>query len=171
MIPPTSNAARLVEEIMKRILTIFFVCACVNLIPIMYVSGSTIAIHDIPEEIVLEPMMDPPEWATYMFKGVIGPTDPNGKPTSYTHYVSGYCQKDFQGRFIGAIAQRNGSEVTGFIAGVSNGVLLHAYIGNLETENKILVVGLGRTNHTHCYYRLMPLIGPSIYIYCTFEVL
>lgn len=115
---------------------------------------------------------DPPEWATGRFVGVVGITNPMGRPQSYGGYVAGYYEKEeFKGRFAGVIERRNASEPTGYIGGYIRGPFLFGIIGNLSTRDHKPIVGIGMTNETHAYFRLMSLVGPTFYIACRYHSL
>ena len=113
---------------------------------------------------------DPPDWATGDFIGIVGLTNAMGKPGTYKGYVAGYYEKEkFNGRFVGVIVQRNATEATGFIGGYIKGPFLIGIIGNLSTKEYKPIVGIGLTNQTHAYYRLMSVIGPTFYIACQYQ--
>jgi hypothetical protein len=115
---------------------------------------------------------DPPEWATGSFVGIVGLTNPMGRPQPYGGHVAGYYGKeDFTGRFAGVIARRNASEATGYIGGYIRGPFLFGIMGNLSSRDHIPIVGIGRTNETHAYFRLMSLVGPTFYIACRYHSL
>ena len=115
---------------------------------------------------------DPPDWATGGFVGVLGLTNEMGRPESYRGYVAGYYEKEhFNGRFVGVIAKRNASEASGFIGGYIKGPFLIGVIGNLSTKEYKPIVGIGLTNQTHTYFRLMNIIGPTFYIACRYNPL
>ncbi len=145
--------------------------AAVTLALIVPVSGlqTPMLFETNAKQVYENSLLDPPEWATHMFKGVVGVTNINGKPEDPTHFIIGYCQEDFQGRFIGGFVNRDTSEISGYIAGITSGLFLKGVISNEARDARTLVVGLGRTNQTHCYLRVMPFVGPTIYIYGTLE--
>ena len=120
------------------------------------------------KEIYYEPeelLTDPPEWATNYYFGIIGPTDYKGKPQDYRAVTAGYCQDNFKGKFAGLIADKDDEKNPEFfIAGKISGPFLVGIIGNISTEKYTGIVGIGFRNETHFYFRLMAIVGPTIYI-------
>ena len=112
-----------------------------------------------------ELLSDPPDWASHYFFGIIGPTNQNGKPQDYKAVTAGYCQDNFKGRFAGVIAEKNDEKNPEyFIGGKIAGSFLFGIIGNISTEKYTVIVGIGFRNETHFYFRLMAIVGSTIYI-------
>jgi hypothetical protein len=110
-------------------------------------------------------LSDPPDWATHYFYGIIGQTNQNGKPQEYKAVTAGYCQDEFKGRFAGFIAEKNDEKNPEyFIGGKIAGSFLIGIAGNISTEKYTGIVGIGFRNETHFYFRLMAIVGPTIYI-------
>ena len=153
---------------MKKIGVLISLMVLITMLPLT--SAMTIPLDNIIIPNTVD--SDPPDWATGGFVGVLGLTNEMGRPESYRGYVAGYYEKEkFNGRFAGVIAQRNASEATGFIGGYIKGPFLIGIIGNLSTREYKPIVGIGSTNQTHAYYRLMSLIGPTMYIACRYNSL
>jgi hypothetical protein len=125
---------------------------------------SAINIENIPYYDNQKFLSDPPAWATNYFYGVVGPTNQNGQPQDNMGVIIGYCQEGFKGRFAGIIAESNEKDPEYFIAGKIAGPFLVGIIGNISTEKYTGIVGLGFRNETHFYFRLMAIIGPTMYI-------
>ncbi len=108
---------------------------------------------------------DPPDWATHMFRGVIGMTNFRGRPLRPTHAIVGYCTESFSDTFIGVLAERNQTEPSGYLGGKIMGPF---FLGRLSAdrsnEKAMTIVGLGVHNETHFYYRFIGLRGPSLYL-------
>ncbi len=109
---------------------------------------------------------NPPDWATHGFVGVLGITDNIGKPQEPVSIIAGYCQEEFKGKVAGIIAIREGEEniIEGYFAGQINGPFMFGILGNTTTEKNTFIVGLGFRNETHFYFRIMALVGPTLYI-------
>ena len=126
---------------------------------------SAINIDNIPDYDDQKFLSDPPAWASNYFYGVVGPTNQNGQPQEYKAVTAGYCQEGFKGRFAGVIAEKNNEKNPEFfIAGKIAGPFLIGIMGNISTEKYTGIVGIGFRNETHFYFRLMAIIGPTIYI-------
>ena len=105
----------------------------------------------------------PPDWATCSFVGVLGVTDQMGKPLPPSHAVVGYCQDNFKGRLVGAIAELNEKEPVGYIGTYVIGRFLLGKMG-ISNENQTLIIGIGGRNETHFYFRTMAIVGPTFYV-------
>lgn len=111
------------------------------------------------------PLEDTPDWATGYFAGFVGITSNTGNPGPYGGLIAGYYEKeDFKGKFAGVIAKKETSEVAGFIGGYLGGPFLLGIITNRTTEKVAPIVGIGVSNETHMYYRIMGIFGPTLYI-------
>jgi hypothetical protein len=151
---------------MKKISIMICLMILVTIIPIT----SAINMPNIDPIIPKTIDSDPPDWATGDFIGILGLTNAMGKPGSHKGYVAGYYEKEkFNGRFAGVIVQRNATKATGFIGGYIKGPFLIGIIGNLSTKEYKPIVGIGLTNQTHAYFRLMSVIGPTWYIACQYQ--
>ena len=151
---------------MKKISILISLLVFITMLPLTSAITFPIDTNNIPGTVDA----DPPDWATGGFVGVLGLTNQMGRPESYRGYVAGYYQKEkFNGRFAGVISQRNASEVTGFIGGYIKGPFLIGIIGNISTEEYRPIVGIGLTNQTHTYFRLMSLVGPTFYMACRYQ--
>ena len=109
-------------------------------------------------------LIDPPEWATSYFYGIVGLTNQQGQPENNKGITLGYCQKDFKGRFAGVITENSEKGPKLFIGGKTAGPFLFGIIGNISTEKYTGMVGIGFRNETHFYFRLMGIVGPTFYI-------
>lgn len=118
------------------------------------------------------PLNDPPSWATCGFIGVLGVTDQLGKPvTPPLQVVAGYCADHFNGQFIGAIYEFNETERSGYLAGRTIRLFMMAVMGNSSKEQWHPFVGIGGSNETHFYFRMMTIVGPTMYLAGTYKPL
>jgi hypothetical protein len=156
---------------------------------LIFVIGISFVLINIPSIAVSEslyhnnflPTIDPPDWATCYFIGVLGLTDTVGHPQKPTEFIAGYCQDDFKGQFAGVIARENegetqpdGYEPIGYIYGRVIGSFMLGIIGNLSSGKKTGMAGIGFRNETHFYFRTMAIVGPTFYLagkYVTIEEL
>jgi len=113
------------------------------------------------------PLFDPPFWATHVFRGVIGQTDASGQPLDPDRYIGGYCSTSFKGRFYGGIMEPGASEPRGVLAGGIRGSVLVGIMAG--RQGRIPLVGIGGSNETHFYFRMISLRGPSLYIAGLYE--
>jgi hypothetical protein len=153
---------------MKKVLEIIGLSLILIAIP----STQSISLKDIKEVYcdidneykTILPYDSPPEWATCTFIGLFGITDQLGNPTEPFGRIAGYCSDDFKGRFAGVTIGLNNTEPRGFIAGYTNRLFLFGIIGNITNEQHIFIIGIGGTNDTHFYFRMMAIRGPTFYI-------
>ena len=154
---------------MKKILSILGVCflliamPAITAVPLQSIqtpSISTTYKEKITEH--REPIkpLDIPEWADGNITGLWG-LNVLGKPLTPVGWLFGY----YGGlQFAAAFWEFNETNISGFIGGLHLGPFLLGKIV-FPDENETLFVGLGGTNETHFYYRLMGIIGPTFYIY------
>ena len=155
---------------MKKIIIVVGVCFLFASLPLA--SGLTISNFKNIKTIINEnkfsdiPVNDPPEWATHGFVGVLGVTDAMGKPQKPVSLIAGYCQKEFNGKVAGVIAIREREEniPKGYFAGQITGPFMFGILGNITIKKDTFIVGIGVKNETHFYFRIMALVGPTLYI-------
>ena len=125
---------------------------------------SAVNIDKITNHNIQSYLLDPPEWASSYYYGVVGLTNQNDQPENHKGITLGYCQEDFKGRFAGVIAENSEKDPKLFICGKTAGPILFGIIGNISTEKYTGMVGIGFRNETHFYFRLMGIVGPTFYI-------
>ncbi len=107
---------------------------------------------------------DPPEWATHMFRGIVGMTNSHGGPLRPLYSTAGYCTESFSDKFVGVLVERNQTEPSGFLAGkVFGSFFLGRLSADLSNEKAMTIVGIGTHNETHFYFRFIGMRGPSLY--------
>lgn len=144
----------------KKYLILFIICLI-----IYFPASSALCINEEIYNKSKELLNDPPEWATSYYYGIVGPTDYKGNPQEYRAVTAGYCQDNFKGRFAGLIADKDDEKNPEyFITGKIAGSFLVGVIGNISTEKYTGIVGIGFRNETHFYFRLMAIVGPTVYI-------
>jgi hypothetical protein len=120
---------------------------------------------------ILNEILDtPPDWATHYFYGVIGLTSYQGNPEEAKGFIVGYCTDNFKGKFAGIIVDTVEQEPTGFILGYTGSPVLFGLIVNTN-EQKIPIVGIGLRNETGFYFRIMSIVGPTMYIAGLYELI
>lgn len=120
----------------------------------------TTLIEQVKEpRVPIEPL-DIPEWADGNLSGIWG-LNVLGKPLAPAGWLFGYYGSL---QFIAGFWEFNATNISGFIGGLHLGPFLLGKIV-FPDENETLFVGLGGTNETHFYYRLMGIVGPTFYIY------
>ena len=121
-------------------------------------------------KILHETIDTPPNWATHYFYGIIGLTSYQGNPEEPKGVIVGSCTDNFKGKFAGIIADTEEHEPTGYILGYTGGPVLFGLIGNTN-EQKIPIVGIGLRNETGFYFRIMSIVGPTMYIAGLYELI
>jgi hypothetical protein len=107
---------------------------------------------------------EPPDWATNSFIGYSGITDINGKPQEPSRVIMGYSQDDFKEKFFGITVNLSNEEADSYFGGYIAGPFLFGIIGDINSDWKTPIVGLGGRNETHFYFRAMAILGPTFYI-------
>jgi len=138
------------------------------IIAVVFIFSLPITSSVYPEEVISKNLqsfpLDPPEWASGYFYGIVGLTNQNGQPGNNRGVTAGYCQEDFKGRFAGIIAENSEKDPEIFITGKITGPFLFGIIGNISKEKYNGIVGIGFRNETHFYFRLMGIVGPTFYM-------
>ena len=126
--------------------------------------GATSTFPNINEMDYLS-LNDIPDWATGNFIGLVGITSNFGNPGPYNGYIAGYYENEgFKGKFVGALAKEDTNDLSGFIGGYLGGPFLIGILTNSSADKMFPIVGIGASNETHFYYRIMGLVGPTMYI-------
>ena len=110
-------------------------------------------------------LVDTPDWAVGNFVCIVGIASASGKPGPYGGFIFGYYEKEeFKGRFAGVLLKKDTSEISGYIGGYLGGPFMVGIVTNTTSDTLQPIVGLGLSNQTHLYYRIMGLFGPTMYI-------
>jgi len=141
---------------------IFLILIIISIIVLPTVTA--IDINKIENNKLKSYLVDPPEWASNYFYGIVGATNQNGQPEDHKGVTIGYCQNNFKGKFAGVISEKDEKNPEIFIGGKISGPFLFGIIGNISTEKYTGIVGIGFRNETHFYFRLMGILGPTFYI-------
>jgi hypothetical protein len=118
------------------------------------------------DEQPVQTLNDIPEWAIGNFTGVWG-LNLDGEPQEPIGFVLGYYGNH---RFAGVIT--NTTAPNGWIWGFRFNIFMIGIVTNINAEQKVPIVGIGVWNNEQFYYRLMSIVGPTIYIagvYTLFE--
>ncbi|MCK5341819.1 MAG: hypothetical protein KAR20_00365 [Candidatus Heimdallarchaeota archaeon] len=154
----------------KKIIVFFFVLGL--LFPVVSTAKISQSVSDEFENSrTWYGILDIPDWATHEFRGVMGITDAMGHPLKPQRFVGGYCTDSFKGKFLGVIIERNQTEPHAFLGGSVMGPFLFGLTGVLDNDERIPLVGIGGSNETHFYFRLMSIRGPTFYIAGMYEPL
>ena len=109
---------------------------------------------------------DIPEWAIGNFTGVWG-LNLNGEPQEPVGLVLGYYDDH---RFAGVVT--NTTAPNGWIWGYRFSIFMIGIVANIDGEKRIPIIGIGAWNDEQFYYRIISIVGPTIYIagiYTPFE--
>lgn len=161
---------------MGKIMRIKKIIALIFVIGVLFPTVSSIQIsylatHDFINPDIVYQVLDIPDWATHEFRGIMGITDTMGHPLRPQRFVGGYCSDSFKDKFLGVIVERNQTEPQAFIGGLVKGSFLLGITGEVDNDHRIYLVGIGGSNETHFYFRLMSIRGPTFYIAGIYEPL
>jgi hypothetical protein len=115
-------------------------------------------IKNLVKEQSIQTMEDIPDWAIGNFTGVWG-LNIGGQPgTPLGLFIGYYGTNLFAGMFT------NTSAPSGWLWGFRFSFFMFGMVANITGEQSTYIVGLGGFNETHFYYRIMGIVGPTIYI-------
>ncbi len=153
---------------MKKLITVSVIILLIAGIPTITavsVEKTTIVKNQRNEQPV-QTLDDIPEWAIGNFTGVWG-LNLNGEPQEPVGLVLGYYDDH---RFVGVFT--NTTAPNGWIGGYRFSMFMIGFVTNINVEKKLPIIGIGIWNDEQFYYRLMSIVGPTIYIagvYTPFE--
>jgi hypothetical protein len=108
---------------------------------------------------------DPPNWANGNFTGVWG-LDIWGEVHIPIGWMFGYYRHNPNiGYFYAAFGYFGQENLSWYIQGYFFGPFMFGSLGENESANTTLFVGIGRYNETNYYWRLMGETGPTFFIY------
>jgi hypothetical protein len=111
---------------------------------------------------------EPPSWANGNFSGVWG-YDIWGEVHIPVGWMLGYYRHNTKfGYFYAGFAEFGAENISWFIQGYFFGPFMFGSLGQNESANTTLFVGIGRYNETNYYWRLMGETGPTFFIYGTY---
>ena len=154
---------------MKKTIIILFVCLLFAGIPITSAISFEKAafIKNFTKEQPVQTLEDIPEWAIGNFTAVWGLNvngEPYGDPLGL---VIGYYGTNI---FAGLIT--NTTAPNGWIWGYRFSIFMIGIVANIDGEQKAPFIGIGLWNEEGFYYRIMSIVGPTLYIagvYTPFE--
>ena len=146
---------------MKKTIIIGIICLLLVGIPItsaISVEKATF-IKDIRKDRPIQTLEDIPEWAIGNFTGVWG-LNINGEPyEDPLGLVLGYYGTNL---FAGVIT--NNTAPNGWRWGYRFSFFMFGMIANIDGEQRAPFVGIGGWNEEGFYYRIMSIVGPTLYI-------
>ena len=160
---------------MKKVLIAIGVCFLLAAMPIsLSIASPTQRIgkrlnkileNEEPLEIVGPlPADDPPEWANGQFAGVWG-LDIWGEWHIPAGWMFGYYKRTTSwGYFYAGFADFGVENATWYIQGYFLGPFMLGSLGETESANETLFVGIGKYNDTDYHWRLMGEIGPTFFV-------
>ncbi|HUT00766.1 MAG TPA: hypothetical protein VMY59_10650 [Candidatus Thermoplasmatota archaeon] len=128
--------------------------------------GNTVIKEIVPNKnIGSSPTADePPSWANGNFTGVWG-IDIWGEYQIPIGWMFGYYKHNTNfGYFYAAFANFGYENVSWYIQGYFFGPFMFGSLGENESANTSLFVGIGRYNETSYYWRLMGETGPTFFM-------
>lgn len=107
---------------------------------------------------------DPPDWANGNFTGTWG-FDIWGEFHIPVGWMFGYYKRNTNfGYFYAAFGYFNHENISWFIQGYFFGPFMFGSLGENESANTTLFVGIGRYNETNYHWRLMGETGPTFFM-------
>ena len=111
---------------------------------------------------------DPPGWANGNFSGVWG-LDIWGETHIPLGWIYGYYKNQVKfGYFYAAFADFWGENNTNYLQGLLIGPYMLGALGQNESANETVFVGLGGYNETNFHWRIMGWEGPTFFMHGTY---
>ena len=167
---------------MKKLLLIVGICSLLVGMPVTAAISTPIMSHAESKMNTIEKEMSlvertnptvtteaPPDWANGNFSGVWG-IDIWGETHIPIGWLYGYYKRNMRiGFFAGVFATFEEENFSHYLAGFFFGPFMFGKVGEIvgenETGNKTVFVGLGGYNETHFYWRIMGIKGPTFFMY------
>jgi hypothetical protein len=128
--------------------------------------GNTVIKEIVPNKTISNsPTVDePPSWANGNFSGVWG-IDIWGEYQIPIGWMFGYYKHNTNfGYFYAAFANFGYENVSWYIQGYFFGPFMFGSLGENQSANTTLFVGIGRYNETSYYWRIMGETGPTFFM-------
>jgi hypothetical protein len=120
------------------------------------------------ERTIIEPTNDPPAWANGNFSGVWG-FSIWGEWEIPVGWTYGYYKRNpTLGYFYAKFGNFEEENTSWFIQGYFIGPFMFGSIGENESANETLFVGIGRINETDYHWRMMGEVGPTFFVEGTY---
>jgi hypothetical protein len=121
---------------------------------------------------IIEPNDDPPAWANGNFSGLWG-FSIWGEWEIPVGWMFGYYKREPNfGYFYAGLVEFDADTISWYIQGIFFGPFMFGSIGENESANETLFVGIGRYNETNYHWRVMGEVGPTFFMdgtYTKFE--